>query len=311
MTEQKLSIANWQIKLERAFTGASGVLGERVQQLHILENIHKHEITARTDGFTTLIISYLDFVLQSLAEIQEQQQKLHVLSFAYHVAIAKRFRVALNEFYDGYYFDAIGTLRGVFELVMFIGAALRGCLSINDLSHFDTEEDITKMDLLKLQKRKHQHVKKIENIVKINMYGEKSALTHNEQEHVLHLLALLHGGVHRGELNVATLGLDFYQKGCIPEVAPHINLENASSFCSVALVLAWTHLRTIQYVSRPMNYSTEWKHKYMLLDVSFKYYFDNWNNPVAAAIVRLIATSYTFNEMQASNQVTINNAGQA
>lgn len=308
MTEREQPIADWQTKLEDAFADASGVLGERVQRLDKAERAHALELTQRLAGFTTLVESYQDFALQSLAEVSRQSTVHHIMSFSFHVAAFKRFRVALNALYDGYYFDAVGTLRGVFEVTMYVGAVLKGHFSFNDLYDMASEQEILHMDPLKLQKLKHNHVSKMERGIRGHMFGGNSKLTQNEQAQIKGLLMCLHMSVHRGQSTVASLVLDAVKKGRIPQVEPCVDLESASAFCNTAAFLAWAHLRTLAYVCWPVHYSAEWRQKFSLLDESFRFFWNGWAKPLAGAVIRLIDTSFLFDEAEASKQVTVSGA---
>lgn len=257
MTQRKQAIADWRTKLGDAFADASGVLGERVQRLDKAERAHGLELTQSLGGFTTLVESYQDFALQSIEEVSRQSPMHHILSFSLHVAAFKRFRVALNAQYDGYYFDAVGTLRGVFEVMMYVGAVLKGHLSFNDLYNVASEQEILNMDPFKLQKLKRKHASPIEARIRGHMFGGNSELTQNEQAQINGLLRCLHMSVHGGESTVASLVLDAVNKGRIPQVEPCVDLENASAFCNTAAFLAWAHLRTLTYVCWPVHYSAE------------------------------------------------------
>lgn len=308
MSEQEQANADWQRKLEDGFGDASGVLGERVQRLYKAERAHRLEMTQRCAGFTTLIESYQDFALQTLEEVARQNTALHVLSFSFQVATLKRFRVALNAFYDGYYFDAAGTLRGVFEITMFVGTVLKGQLSFSELYNVAPGQEIPKMDRLQVQKLKRNHVRRIEEEIRGHMFGVNSQLTQNEQAQIKQLLNWLHISVHRGESTMVFLVLDAVKKGRTPQVEPCVDLNNASTFCNTAVFLAWAQLRTLRYVCWPVHYTAEWKQKFSLLDESFRFFFKAWEKPVAGAMIRLIDTSFLFDEAQASKQVAVSGA---
>lgn len=308
MTEREQAIADWQTKLGDAFADASGVLGERVQRLDKAERAHGVEMTQRCAGFTTLVESYQDFALQSLEEVSRPGTVHHIISRSFHVAAFKRFRVALNAWYDGYYFDAVGTLRGVFEVTMLVGAVLKGHLSFDDLYDVASEQEILNMDPLKFQKLKRSHMSRIERTIRGHMFGGNSELTQNEQAQINRLLMCLHMSVHGGESTVASLALDAVKKGRIPQVEPCLDLEDASAFVNIAAFLAWAHLRTLTYVCWPVQYSAEWRQHSSLLDESFRFFYNAWAKPLAGAVIRLIDTSFLFDEAQASKQVTVSGA---
>ncbi len=233
---------------------------------------------------------------------------VHIISLSLHAAAFKRFRVAVKAFYDGYYFDAIGALRGVFEVTMYVGAVLKGHFLFNDLYSVAPEQETLNMDPLKFQKLRRKHVSVTESRIRGHMFGGNSKLTQNEQDQINLLLTCLHISVHGGESTVLFLVLDAVQKGRTPQVEPCVDLESASTFCNTAAFLAWAHLRTLAYVCWPVHYSAEWRQKYSLLDESFRFFWNDWTKPLAGAVIRLIDTSFLFDEAQASKQVTVSGA---
>lgn len=309
MTKQRKSVADWQTNLERAFVDERGVLGPRLQQLDKSEREHAFELTQRLAGFTALVESYQDFVIQSLHEVLERGRDLNILSYAYHVAVFQRFRVALNDFYGGYYYDAFGTLRGVFEAIMFVGAVLQGHMSFDEFDRGASVEEIRNKDSETTQRRRRQQGLKVEKRIRQCMYGKESALTRDEQRQIQHLLMCLHTSVHRSEANVAHLVVDAASCGRMPQIAPRVDLEKASVFCNSAALLAWAHLRTLTYASWPVAHSTEWRDKLSLLDESFRYFFEYSETPYFSAILHLIDTSFRFEEDRASRQLLSTGAG--
>lgn len=305
VTERERAIANWQVRLEHAFANASGVLGRRVQKLTAAEREHGLDMTRRFAGFTVLVKSYQDFALQSLDEVEHGATGHHVMSLAFHVAALRRFRVALNAFYDGYYLDAAGDLRGVFEIALYIGAVLKAHVTFNDLHSVATEEELRNLGTQELQRVRHNRVTQIEARLRKLMFGSNSALLETEQAQIRQFLQVLHMHVHRGESNIAVLVLDAVQHGRFPRVEPQVNPDLASLFCNPAVFLAWAHLRTLAYVAWPIDYSADWRRKFTLLDESFRFYFVGWERPFASAVLRLIDTSFLFDRAQASQQVSI------
>ena len=107
---------------------------------------------------------------------------------------------------------------------------------------------------------------------------------------------LSHMHVHRGESNVIHDFLELVRTGSCIVYRQTMDAYLASIYCNGAVLAAWTHTRTLPFLSTPSRFSEPWRQKYDLLDRSFLYYIDGWEKPRRAAFLELIEASFSFKE---------------
>lgn len=268
------------------------------------EGQHRQAVDEKCNGFLVLMQSYQDFALRTLEEVRTHAVVLNDFSIAVNLATLRRFRTAINAFCDGYYYDAAGTLRAVFENTLFLGAVLNGLFWFDELHAFTRDIDFNAETYDAVAKKKHKHNILLDKRVAGAMYGKDSSLSEDEQLHITMFLKLQHLHVHRGESNIMASIVDMEHRRHMPSVEPTFEMAEASLLANTAACAAWSHTRVLQYVSLPSKHAAEWQDQFPVLDDAFRFYLGGWEGPFGTAFTRLIDTSFTFNQATAIAQLT-------
>jgi len=257
------------------------------------ETEHREGIVQAGYGFLTLMRAYQEFALFTFKEIQSHATTLDVWNIALNVAAMRRFRVAWYAYLAGYYFGGGSALRSVFEITMYLSVVHKGHWGFDELARIQESQ---LGDWRAQKKALEQHHRKLNTEVKKKVYGEESGLSPIERESMERVLSVLHLHVHRGESDVLYEVPEMVQTQHIPKMVQQPNLEKASIFCNVAVLIAWSHVRVLRFLSS-LPFSAVWNKKYDVLDRSLREYIEPWENREASSVfVKLIETSFSFKE---------------
>ncbi|MCB9865399.1 MAG: hypothetical protein H6816_02030 [Phycisphaerales bacterium] len=193
--------------------------------------------------------------------------------------------------------------HGHLEITMYLAAVLKGAFWFNRVHDVVTGQDPATIPFQKMKKIIANHSRDLASEVRKYVYGELSGLTATETEEIERLIQAMHMHVHRAESSLTTDVLQMVRKKAMPRVEPRLDLERASIFCTPAVLVAWTHIRVLPYLSVPGKYSPVWCRRFESLESAFHYYIDAWEKPSKEAFLRLLATGFSFDDHVASEQV--------
>lgn len=303
MQKGQFNIADWQTTLEKTFGGVRGNTGTLVQSLYERERQNVQLTRNRCTGFTTLMQSFLDCAVETLVEASAHGAVLNAYNHAFNMAALRRMRASFIAFERAYYFDAASQLRSVFEVAMYVGAVLRGMCWFDEIHAFASSLDLCTAEQKEISHVKHAHATRLNQNVAHAMYGENSGLTADEQAEIRDFLRLQHMHVHHGESNAIFFILQMMQDQRAPTIAPDFDLRQASIYANTAACAAWCQHRILMYLSEPGMNSPTWRHHWGILDNAFRQYLGAWDSRLASAFIKMMDTSFTFDESAATRQL--------
>lgn len=293
-------IGIWQRRIETAFTGPDGIVGQRVLHLADMQNNHRQDVIAHTRGFIVLMDAFQDFALQTMDEALRHEPAPDPMRFAFLVVTLRRFIAALDLFVQGYYFDGASLLRAVWENALYIAAGVHGLVPFNP-SFGGLEGVVCKgMSVRAFEKLRKKHRSEVEKVIRDKMLGAESGLSEEDQEKLFSVVWLLHGHVHRAESSFLTVVGEMHERREWPSLAPRFDLYRASMFANTAVYMSWMLLRTLPFVSRMPLFSSEWLTRYDVLDTSFRFWLTSWESKTGPTILRFIDAKFSF-AVQQSN----------
>ncbi len=256
-------------RLEDAFAGPNGVCGERVLALIEMEDRHSNALIGTFRGYVRLMDAFFDFFIQTMME--SHKQPVPPLLSAIYLSNFWRLRASHSAFWRGYYYDASALLRGVWENVLYVGAAAHGSIHLNEL--FELPSGIDVKDTEALSKALHRRNQSVDSKIRSVMIGKDSGLDQAHQSTLRMVYRILHKHVHRSEFNVSDVA-DRLLRGETVGLFPKLDLDRASTFANITQLIAWSSVRLLPLLAPAGSLTDDWAFRYGVLDDSFAFFID-------------------------------------
>lgn len=285
-------IAAWQTRVEEAFRGPSGVIGERLLKVHAAEQRVEASAIAELKGFVTIGDALFDFALHSLDILSQPVRVYHLLRNPLFVACVSRLRASYKLFWMGYYFDAVALLRGIFENVVHLTADANGWVELS--AWIDTEGidlDGTQREITRAMHRRRQ---RFSQVADGHVFKAQSGLSPEDQSELSNMLDLMHSHVHRTEMHLVHLIADVRATGHPASPLPSWSLHKGSHYANVVLAVGWMLTRLLSFAIPVSQRSESWQFRRNTLDESLGWWFASWDKPLGGAVLRLVEAKFSF-----------------
>ena len=292
MSKSSDNIARWQKELEDAFRGPRGLVGERLCRLQDAERQTQSDGIARYNGYATVGDAFFDFAIQTLDFLANPVGVYHILRVPLFVSSISRLRASYVLFWMGYYFDAASLLRGTFENAVHLCADAHGWADLNswfDVSGIDLAEP-AKIVTRKMHKRRLKH----DHAVEAKVFRRHSGLSQVDQDQLAMAVNLMHAHVHKTEMHLVHLILEVKRTKTPTSVVPAWDNHRAAHYAHISLWHAWMFTRLLSYAVPQEKRSSDWTGKREVLDRSLRSWFEDWDKPLAATIIRLMDAKFAF-----------------
>jgi hypothetical protein len=276
--------------------GPQGIIGERVLALSQAEKLHRQQSVNNFKGLMSLMDAFQDLCLHGIDDAKIHRHVINVFALAFVVATCRRLRVALNEFYNGYYYDASSHLRAVFESVMYLGAVANGYIRYDALLEAGNRMNVTNTSERERLKIEREVQLEIDGTIKRRMRGKESGLSTDDQHELDQLFVMLHSHVHKSSSSVIELIGSTMIDNTFPMVAPTLDVKRASVFANVAVCVAWAFSRLLPCLSMPDRFSGEWRSRASVMEEAFRGYLSGWTSPISPAFHRFMESKLTFTD---------------
>lgn len=266
-------VSSWLSKLEQAFAGSSGMVGQRLAELMKHEQDLSERHVTRFKGYVVVMDAFFDFCLQTfqLAARRDKTQwtdNLPLLT-AIHISTMWRFRSSYILFWKGYYVDAQGLLRAVFENAIQLSAFQKGIIGITEVTGLDlgapTGQDQPTSN--ELYRRMNDRARETDSKVRQAILGEGSGLDVAVQDDIGVVLKILHLAVHKSKLALVQHYTSWLRGERPLPIYPDYDENWASAYMNVSEFFAWMIVRLLPCLqTRPGEFGEEWTRKYRVLD---------------------------------------------
>jgi hypothetical protein len=288
----------WQRRIEAAFKGPDGLVGQRVLHLTDLQNRHCEDVIAHTRGFKVLMDAFQDFALQTIDEAQCHEPPPGPMRYAFFVATLRRFIAALHLLFPGYYLDGASLLRAVWENTLYIAAGVHGLIPFSPSFGGLEGVSVKDMSVRTAEKLRKKHRDEVERVIRDKMLGSESGLSAEDQEVLFSVTWCQHGHVHRAESSFLMMVCEMHESREWASVAPRFDLNKTLIFVNTAAYIGWMLLRTLPFVSRKSLFSSEWLTRYEVLDTSFRFWLTSLESEIGPTMVRFIDAKFSFADQQ-------------
>ena len=263
-------------------------------QSHMRRNCTGIRSVKDFSGFMTLLDATQDFALQTYDEAQRHGHILNVFGVAFVGAAWRRLRVALNEFYSGYYNDAASNLRSVFESLLYLGAVAHGYIKFDALLDASHKLDFTRASEAERLKVERDVQRDTDGTIKRKMRGKESGMSKDDQDELELMFNVLHAHVHKASSTIIDFIGEMMADQRMPSIAPTFDELKASRFTHTAVCIAWAFMRVLPCLSLPSRFSQDWQKRQVVLEESFHFYLAAWDKPLGPAFMRFMETKMTF-----------------
>jgi hypothetical protein len=197
---------------------------------------------------------------------------------------------------SGYALPAYAVQRTIKDQLMVLGAAANGYANFDELFGWKGLEGKTWKQAQEAQIIKNRQ--KIDSKIKERLIGKKSGLTDESRFELDKWDRLFNWEVHRSLFSYTRAQRMLVDRDLSFQLGPSPDDLASAMFMNRSMELNWIALRLLPYVRRPETpTSEEWKGKWTLLDQSFKFMFDGFNElgkKIAPAYYEMLQIKFLF-----------------
>jgi hypothetical protein len=298
-------IKAWQNKLLAVFSynGAPG--GPLLANAVETENETGTAFLDKYYGHRVLTDSFLEFFGETLfaqwaynnSKGWPQNEPHYVPCLILYLTVYRSIRSSEVLSANGYALRAYAEQRSIKDQLMILGAAASGYAQFDELFGWDGMEGKEWNEVQKAQVIKRRQ--KVESKVKERTIGKKSGLTLETKTQLENWDRLFNLEVHRAHFSyMRALHRLFVDRELSFALGPVTDDLSAAMFLNRSMELNWIALRLIPYLRRSETPSSDdWNMKWNLLEDSFKFMFDGFNElgkKIAPAYYEMLQTKFKF-----------------
>lgn len=292
MARSKEEIGRWQKELGDAFLGSTGLVGERLTRLQKAERETQTYGIVKYKGYVTAGDAFFDFAIQTLDILSKPERVYHMMRVPLFVSSISRMRSSYVIFWMGYYFDAASLLRGLFENAVHLCADAHGWGGVSDW--FNSHGIDYAGPARTVAKEIHKRSQAKNQAVEAKVFRSGSGLLQADQDELAMLVNAMHSDVHKTEMHLVHLILRVRDTRKPASLLPAWDDHTASHYANVSLAIAWMYVRLMSYAVPEKHRSPHWTNARDVLDKSLRWWFEGWDKPLGAAIIRFIDAKFTF-----------------
>ena len=295
-------ISKWQERIEETFHGPKGIVGEKLQDLMVIEDEVGVELVTYYKGYVRLMDSFLDFYMESIDHLSSREavdwSKKDVLTTVFHIATFRRFRASYKLFWSGYFIDGLSLLRAIFENVLQIVSVYNERISIDDVFGNLKIEDSKDMSIEEIQKTLRTNIFKTDKKVSENLIGKKSGLSQATQSRLEAFMWQLHNSVHKSKTFILHHYAPWIRGEKHMPKYPTFDIDLSSLCIAYSTYIGWMCTRILPTIQRvPCEFPSGWITKYKVLDESFETAVLSANTDASRAIQELVIKKLDFYDM--------------
>lgn len=132
-----MNTKEWQDRLEKTFSGPSGIIGERLQDFRVAETALGARYVLTLAGFPVLTESYLEFACETLQAIVASRRRPGDLQdqffVAAHLYAWRRARASYQLYLQTFHAESVSLLRGIWEPTNSMIAVKKAVVAVAEL----------------------------------------------------------------------------------------------------------------------------------------------------------------------------------
>lgn len=292
-------ILKWQQRIEKTFCGQSGVVGERLLRLSLIENQLAKKLNYQFSGYLCLMDAFLDFYLETLQNVASRKSskwtEAKAVITGIHVPTFWRFRASYLIYWDGYFIDALSLLRAIFENVLQIVALESGIISSDEVFGKLKVEESQNLTDDEIDKLIRKYTQKSYAKVRAHLIGHKSGLGSTAIKDLKVVEKLLHSSVHKSKLDIVWYYGPWVRGKRNFPIYPEYNEDRATLYINFSMFTAWMLSKTFLLLQiNDKEFSYKWYSKYQILDKSFKEAIAGFPKRLGRSVEEFVAKKFDF-----------------
>jgi hypothetical protein len=292
MARSQEEIGCWQKELGDAFLGPSGLVDERIIRLQEAELKAKTEGIANYSGYVTAGDAFFDFAMQTLDILSRPVRMYHIVRVPLFVSSISRMRSSYVLFWMGYYFDAASLQRALFENAVHLCADAHGWGGVSDW--FKPSGIDYARPALTVNRDIHKRRQANNQAVEAKVFRSGSGLSQADQDELAMLVNVMHSDVHKTETHLVHLIMRVRDTKTPASILPYFDDHLATHYTNLSLAIAWMYVRLMSYAVPEQHRSPQWTNARDVLDKSLRWWFEGWDKPLGAAVIRFLDAKFTF-----------------
>jgi hypothetical protein len=303
--EKSEKIKLWQNKLLAAFSPNGSPGGQFLARSIAAEEKTGGEFMEKWHGHRVLTDSFMEFFGRTLhsqwaynnSKGWPQNSPHYASCVILYLTVYRSIRSSEVLSANGYVLPAYGVQRTIKDQLLALGAAANGFAHFDELFGWKGMGGKDWTDAQKAQVIKNRQ--KIDSKIKAKLMGNKSLLTQESQTELEKWDRLFNWEVHRSLFSYSRAAQRlFIDKDLSFTLGPSPDDLAASMFLNRSMELNWIALRLLPYLRRPETPpSDDWDANWNLLDESFKFMFDGFNElgkKIAPAYYEMLQAKFKF-----------------
>jgi hypothetical protein len=303
--DKAAKIREWQQKLEATFSHGGVVGGKYLANAIAAEQETGSWFMEKFLGHRVLTDSFMEFFGETLhgqwtfnnSKGWPQNVSFYAPCLIMYVIVYRSIRSSEVLAANGYSLAAYAVQRGIKDQLMLLCAAANGFAHFDELSGWKGLGGGAWTEEQKAQAIKERQ--KSESKIKQRIMGKKSDLTVESQKQLENWDRLFNWEVHRALFSQTRAAQKLLlERDLALSLGPPLDDLAASMFLNRSMELNWIGLRLMPYMRRPETPATdEWTSKWNLLDESFHFMFDGFNElgkKIAPAYYEMLEAKFKF-----------------
>ena len=303
MVEPRLTVGEWQKRLETNFT-KNGLVGGSLVQVYKAEDDVGHYLVQNFKGQSALLDSFQGFYIDTLNLAYDQIKSdgwpknaiNYPVALAYLSNLFRRFRACEVLYIKGYPLDAYALMRDTKDRAFML------CAVASDMITLPGIMGLLGNDVKRTQTPHHQYKenrKVAERRIMNSMMGRSSGLSSSDQQNLQEWREFFHMEVHGGWISLMQ-ELAGLKKGRIPQIGPAVDQAAFVIYINRSAELGWMIVRLLPFLQRSERaFGKEWAEKLQILDDSFRYMVEGLGNlgkAIARSFITMMDTKFAFRE---------------
>ncbi len=288
-----MNTKEWQDRLEKTFSGPSGIIGERLQEASAAERFLGAKYVLTLAGFPLLTESYLEFACETLQAIAAPGPHPRNLEdqflVAAHLYAWRRARASYQLYLQTFHAESVSLLRGIWELTNSMIAVKKSVVSVGELFGGSPEATPMPDDPKERLREMKRVIQSAEGRVHTYVLGERSGISVEGREGLDGIREVFHQAVHRSTMNFAHYWVPWVLDKKPLALVQEYDLDVVSLNGNLTWIVLWPLVKSMAYLKPALEgASPSWDERHSILDDSFRHAMANFPKKSARAIEEFV-----------------------
>jgi len=300
---QRVTIGEWQKRLADTFT-VDGLIGGSLQRVFDAEDAAGNYLVNTFRGQNILLDSFQSFFIDTLTLANEKIKTNgwpkgrinYPVALAYFFNLFRRCRACEILYMKGYPLDAYALMRDIKDRTFMLAGVAHNMITFSGIIGAPAT---TLTDPMEYKKQTTKNRKDAEHRITNGLMGKTSGLPVNHQGNLKIWDEFFNYEVHGGGVSLGQ-ELSAISKGRIPQIGPSVNQDAFVMYMNRSAELGWLIVRVFPFLQLLEEaFGKEWEGRRQVLDDSFRYMLEGFNNlgkQLGPSFIAMVDTKFVFKQ---------------